>query len=69
MVWIYPLCLRCACSHYTKQAQYQHPCASLTQYQFGNRGTQLPITAQSQPQGNLVPANPYLNTGHTQAFF
>ncbi|XP_052767358.1 scaffold protein salvador-like [Mya arenaria] len=49
-------------NHYTKQAQYQHPCSPLTHYQLGNRGNHLPITSQAQPRGNLVPANPYLNT-------
>ncbi|KAL4237232.1 Salvador WW domain containing protein 1 [Mactra antiquata] len=49
-------------NHYTKQAQYAHPCTSVMQYQFGHYSNPLPVTTQSQPRGNLVPANPYLNT-------
>lgn len=49
-------------NHYTKQAQYAHPCSTVMAYQFGHHGNQLPVTSQAQPRGNLVPANPYLNT-------
>lgn len=49
-------------NHYTKQAQYAHPCSSVMAYQFGHHSNPLPVTSQTQPRGNLVPANPYLNT-------
>ncbi|XP_053374530.1 bromodomain-containing protein DDB_G0280777-like [Mercenaria mercenaria] len=49
-------------NHYTKQAQYAHPCSTVMAYQFGHHSNQLPVTSQAQPRGNLVPANPYLNT-------
>lgn len=47
-------------NHYTRQAQYVHP--SVMQYTYGHHSNQLPVTPQAQPRGNLVPANPYLNT-------